>query len=80
MDIGLYFAPIVGFLIGMVLGTKFREKIKVISFYLIVGAIIAYFLKPLPYYNFPVPLSLTYFLSVLGIIVGNLLFGGKWVE
>ncbi|MCQ6254256.1 hypothetical protein [Methanocaldococcus sp.] len=75
LDISLYYPSILAFIIGVFIGAKYRMKIKNIFGYLVLSIVIAYFLKAFPYYN--LPLSLTFVSSVIGIILGNRVFGGK---
>ncbi|ADG13624.1 hypothetical protein [Methanocaldococcus infernus] len=73
----IYLYPsILAFLLGILIGSKFRYKIPNILGFLVLSLIIAYFLKPLPYYE-PLKISLTFFSAILGIFVGNRVLGGK---
>ncbi len=72
----LYYPSILAFLFGVLIGAKYRHKIGNILGYLILTVIIAYFLKAFPYYDL-LPLSCSYLFAVIGIIIGNRLFGGK---
>ena len=72
----LYYPSILAFLFGVLIGAKYRHKIGNIAGYLILTVIVAYFLKAFPYYDL-LPLSYSYLSAVIGIIVGNRLFGGK---
>ena len=70
----LYYPSILAFLFGVLIGTKYRHRIGNIAGYLILAVIVAYFLKAFPYYDL-LPLSCSYLSAVIGIIVGNRLFG-----
>ena len=72
----LYYPSILAFLFGVLIGAKYRYKIKNIFGYLILAVVVAYFLKAFPYYDL-LPLSCSYLSAVIGIIIGNRLFGGK---
>ncbi|XRO74796.1 hypothetical protein ACO3TA_05245 [Methanocaldococcus sp. 28A] len=72
----LYYPSILAFLLGVLIGAKYRYKIRNIFGYLILAVIIAYFLKAFPYYD-TLFISFSYISAVIGIIVGNRLFGRK---
>ncbi|WP_456471543.1 hypothetical protein [Methanocaldococcus sp.] len=74
--IELLYPSILAFFLGILLGGKFRIKIPNFLGFLVLSLIIAYFLKPLPYYE-PLRISLVFFSSILGIFLGNRLLGGK---
>ncbi|WP_457613046.1 hypothetical protein [Methanocaldococcus sp.] len=73
-----YYPAILALLFGILMGSKFRGKIKHLLSYLVLALIIAYFLKAFPYYNLPI--SFSYVSAVVGIIIGNRLFGKKIYE
>ncbi|MEO2117643.1 MAG: hypothetical protein ABGW92_04470, partial [Methanocaldococcus sp.] len=65
----LYYPSILAFLFGVLIGAKYRHKIRNILGYLILTVIISYFLKAFPYYDL-LPLSCSYLFAVIGIIIG----------
>ncbi|AEH07182.1 hypothetical protein [Methanothermococcus okinawensis] len=70
ITVNTMFLPIIGMLVGLVLGIRVNAKLN-IWFYLIVGVFIAYLLGALPYYKFP--MSYSFILSLIGLLIGNII-------
>ncbi len=68
MNIDMIYLSIVGMIIGIILGSRVHTKINM-PFYILSGAVIAYFLGAFPYYNFPI--SCAFMLSIIGLLIGN---------
>ncbi|WP_423793373.1 hypothetical protein ACPB8Q_03935 [Methanocaldococcus indicus] len=67
--ISLFYPSILAFLLGVIVGYRYRYKLKHFLSYLIISIIIAKFLGAFPYYN--LPLSFEFVFAILGIFFGN---------
>lgn len=74
----IYFGPpVLGFVLGIALGSRIKDKVGDKSMYLVViitAVLISYILGPFPYYT-DIPLATGFLGAITGLIIGKIIFG-----
>ncbi len=74
----IYFGPpILGFVLGITLGSRIKDKVGDKSMYLVViitAFFISYLLGHFPYYT-DIPLATGFLGAITGLIIGKIIFG-----